>query len=65
MCPRGNIKMTDKGIEFTGNCELCLGCVHSCPQKAINWNNKTQGKERYLNPNIKRSELIDLIQKSK
>lgn len=60
ICPAHNIKLEGKNIIFMHNCAHCLACIHACPEKAINWKNKTQNKERYLNPKIKREELINL-----
>lgn len=34
VCPHGNFKVADKA-SFSGSCEYCLACVHSCPQKAL------------------------------
>ena len=34
VCPHGNFKITHKA-SFSGDCEYCLACVHSCPQKAL------------------------------
>lgn len=63
ICPRGNIRIVDGKPEFLGNCELCLGCIHACPSKAINWKS-TKGRERYLNPHITREELVRFINPS-
>ncbi len=51
-CPVENIKIEDGKVVFGVACELCLRCVHSCPTEAINYKNKTQGKKRYLNPEV-------------
>lgn len=62
MCIRKNIKIVDGKPVFGGNCELCLSCLHACPQKAINWEH-TKGKGHYRNPNITMKELMDSKQK--
>jgi len=59
ICPVSNIKITDGKPAFSGKCEHCLGCIHACPKQAVNWDGKTEGKQRYLNPNIKLKELMD------
>ena len=59
VCPVKNIKIADGKPSFVGTCENCLGCIHACPNQSINWGKKTQGKERYLNPNIKLKELMN------
>jgi ferredoxin/flavodoxin len=57
ICPVENIKMVDTEITFEKHCECCLACMHSCPQKAINYKTKTIRKKRYINPNIKIEEM--------
>ena len=57
VCPVGNIIMKNNMPEFEDGCEGCLACLHTCPQNAINYNNKTIGKKRYINPRIPLSEL--------
>ena len=57
VCPRGNIKINDNKPELGENCEFCLGCVHHCKQHVLNTNYEIN-KERFINPNIKLSEII-------
>lgn len=57
ICPVGNIKMINEKIVFDEHCECCLACMHSCPKEAINYETKTVGKKRYINPNIKIEEM--------
>lgn len=59
VCPVKNIKIVDGKPSFVGKCEHCLGCIHACPNQSINWNGKTEGKQRYLNPNMKLQELMN------
>jgi ferredoxin len=49
-CSTGNITMIDKHPAWNGKCEFCLGCIHVCPVKAINYKNTTQDKGRYQAP---------------
>ncbi len=35
VCPHGNYKLTSEGVKAEGDCDLCLACIHNCPQKAI------------------------------
>lgn len=60
VCPSHNIKLTDGKPVFSNGCEHCLGCIHACPKKAVNWTGKTIGKPRYLNPHITLDELMKL-----
>ncbi|MBQ8831293.1 MAG: EFR1 family ferrodoxin [Oscillospiraceae bacterium] len=54
ICPTSSVKVIDgKAVWTEQNCDLCFGCLHRCPNEAINYKNKTQGKGRYINPRIK------------
>jgi len=53
VCSVGNITMINEKPTWNHHCEFCLGCLQSCPVQAINYENKTQKKTRYLNPNIR------------
>jgi len=55
-CPVGNITVTDKP-HWNGQCEACLRCINICPQKAIQYGQVTDGRERYFNPRIRINEL--------
>jgi len=57
VCPAMNIELTDGKPSFRHNCEHCLACIHWCPQKAINYGNKTQNKNRYHHPKVKAEQL--------
>ena len=58
VCPVNNIIMKTGKPEFQHRCEHCLACLHHCPDQAINWKDKTQGKKRYRNNEISLDELI-------
>lgn len=53
VCPVKNIIMKDNRPEFLHQCEQCFACFHWCPQQSIQYGNKTQGKLRYRNPEVK------------
>jgi len=65
VCPRGNYKLTSRGITATGQCDYCLACIHACPQKAIQFrpsDNPLLGPEpnpkaRYRNEHV---SLMDI-----
>ena len=59
ICPVNNIKLVNDKPEWQHKCQLCLGCLHYCPQKAIQYGEHTLGRERYNHPNIKVKELIN------
>lgn len=58
ICPVNNITMINVKPKFLHNCVDCMGCINICPKRAINIGNKTNNKERYINPYIKREDLI-------
>lgn len=46
-CPMKNIRL-ENGKPVWGNaCVRCTACINRCPHGAIEYGNKTQGKERY------------------
>ena len=57
ICPVHNIELVDKKPVWKHHCELCCGCIHLCPEKAIQAGKKTAGRTRYLNPDVKVTEL--------
>ncbi len=59
ICPVDNIKLVNDKPEWQHKCQQCLGCLHYCPQKAIQFGEYTQGRERYNHPHIKVKELIN------
>ncbi len=56
VCPAGNIAITDK-VVFGDRCEVCLGCVHLCPQNAIHMKNE-KSTERWRNPGVTLNEIV-------
>lgn len=52
-CPVGNIIIKDKKPVWKHKCEFCLACIQSCPKEAIDYKEKTKGRKRYINPNVK------------
>ena len=58
VCPAANIEMKEGKPAFLGNCEHCLACLQHCPAHAINWKNKTQGKNRYRHFAVKLDDII-------
>lgn len=53
LCPMRCIKADDRGRpQWEGECSMCLACLHRCPVNAIQYGSDTQGKKRYINPNV-------------
>ncbi len=53
VCPDGTICFENgKPMWSKKTCVLCLGCLHRCPARAIEYSKKTKGRARYINPHI-------------
>ncbi len=57
-CPFDNIQMVDRKPQWQHHCEMCMRCIHICPQKAIQYKKGTVKKGRYIHPNIKTRDLM-------
>ena len=58
VCPVDNIIMENHKPKWSGKCTDCMACINICPKEAINIGKSTIRKNRYLNPYIKREELL-------
>jgi ferredoxin len=58
ICPVGNIVLEERRPKWLHQCELCLACINWCPNRAIQYANRTSNKGRYTNPQVKIEELI-------
>jgi len=58
VCPLENIQISDGRPVWQHRCQQCLACIHACPVQAIQYGKTTCGRERYINPQIKRSDLF-------
>jgi ferredoxin len=64
VCPVDNIDLDDNHRPyFKHHCEQCVACIQYCPQRAINYKNRTQNRRRYTNPSITYMELAKLNKK--
>ncbi len=52
ICPVENIKITHNRPEWLHHCEHCMACIHRCPQKAIQYGDKTKKRRRYYNSEV-------------
>jgi ferredoxin len=57
VCPTGNI-IIGENVSFGDNCEMCLGCVHLCPQNALHLKNE-KSAARWRNPDVGLNEIIE------
>lgn len=54
-CPLSVIKIENRRPVWAKKmCTLCLGCLHVCPKKAINFDGKTERRGQYHNPRVKK-----------
>ena len=65
VCPHKNFSLSDGGLQFAGDCEYCLACVHNCPQKALTLKSQWPGapgernpEARYRHPDISLNDII-------
>lgn len=57
VCPHGNFRITDKA-SFSGSCEYCLACLHSCPQKALTLaRGERNPQSRFRNENVSLADI--------
>lgn len=47
LCPLSNITMANGKPEWNGSCTQCMACICRCPNEAIEYGKKTQGRARY------------------
>ncbi len=55
VCSFNAIELIDKKPVWNNKCQSCLGCLHYCPTRAINFSNKTKHQTRYQHPEINAS----------
>ncbi|MFX0024617.1 MAG: EFR1 family ferrodoxin [Candidatus Hermodarchaeota archaeon] len=52
VCPMNNIILKSGIPEWQHKCQQCLACINFCPEKAIQYGEKTQKTQRYYHPDI-------------
>jgi ferredoxin len=57
VCPANNIEMIEGKPVWKHHCELCCGCIHTCPVQAIQAGPGTEKRLRYRNPSVTIAEL--------
>jgi formate hydrogenlyase subunit 6/NADH:ubiquinone oxidoreductase subunit I/flavodoxin len=58
VCPAKNITIDNGKPEFHHQCECCMACIQHCPKRAINYQDKTEKRGRYTNPDIGHQTII-------
>ena len=59
VCPVKNIVLTDGIPQWQHKCQHCLDCINFCPEKSIQFGDKTQKTGRYHHPEIILKEIIN------
>lgn len=61
VCPAGCIELKNQHADYTmKNCQMCMACVHHCPQNAIRLNMTEKNPDaRYHNENIRLTEIVE------
>ncbi len=57
VCPADNIDLVQGKPVWKHHCELCCGCIHTCPVQAIQAGARTEKWQRYRNPGITVADL--------
>jgi ferredoxin len=60
ICPVSNIRMEGGKPAWLHRCELCLACLHFCPETAIEYGGRTRGKRRCRHPRVSAGDLVEL-----
>lgn len=47
VCPMGNITIAEGKPKWGNTCVHCMACIHSCPERIIQYSKATQTKGRY------------------
>jgi len=58
VCPVKNIAIKDNKPTWQHHCELCLACLHWCPQAAIQYGKISPKRGRYHHPELKLTDII-------
>ncbi len=58
VCPNENIRLENGKPSWSGNCDLCLACLHWCPVAAIEYGRASRNGRRYHHPDINVYDLI-------
>jgi len=58
VCPVENITIENQRPVWHNNCEFCFACLHLCPKHAIQYKKSTKKKARYINPEVRLSDLM-------
>ena len=52
LCPMRCITISGERPVWKGQCTNCFACLHRCPAAAVQFGRETEGKERYVHPEV-------------
>ncbi len=59
ICPVKNIILVEGKPQWQHQCQQCLACINFCPEKSIQYGEKTIGARRYQHPEVTVKDLIN------
>lgn len=61
VCIANNIEIVNGIPNFKHECAQCMSCLVYCPQKAIDYKDKTKNRTKYHNPHVNVADMCKLI----
>jgi Pyruvate/2-oxoacid:ferredoxin oxidoreductase delta subunit len=58
VCPEDNIRLDGASPTWGGRCQMCLACIHWCPQRAVQNGEGTLQRRRYHHPDISSDDMV-------
>lgn len=59
VCPVNNIILVEGKPQWQHKCQQCLACINFCPEKSIQYGERTLGRGRYHHPEVTVKDLIN------
>ncbi len=59
VCPMQNIRIINKEVVISENCNTCFACVHYCSQGVLQYGRLTSGRQRYQHPAVSIGDLME------
>ena len=58
VCPVNNIKIASGKPVWRHKCQQCFGCLHWCPQEAVQYGKSTLNKKRHRHPEATLKDMV-------
>ncbi len=62
ICPVHNITIKTQKPIWLHHCERCMACIQWCPTEAIQYDQKTDKRGRYHNPQVTAKDMVEINQ---